>query len=79
MKAGVGVLFVALGLLVLWIMMTGRASRVGTAWRALLGDTSTTGVAPTSAPVTPVDPFTSSIAGSTTLAPALNLGTPVVV
>jgi hypothetical protein len=37
MKFGVGALFVVLGLLILWLAVTGRLSNVEGAWRALTG------------------------------------------
>lgn len=37
MKFGVGTLFVVIGLLILWLAVTGRLSNVESAWRTLTG------------------------------------------
>lgn len=37
MKFGVGALFVVLGLLILWLAVTGRLSNIENAWRTLTG------------------------------------------
>lgn len=49
MKLGTGVLFVAIGLVLLWLAVTGRLANAGAAWSALKGEAPAGGaVKPTS-------------------------------
>lgn len=65
MKLGVGVLFVAIGLVILWLAVTGRLSRLSDAWTVLKGDAAGAGdVQPVSGPAAGMNPLNRSLSAA---------------